>query len=131
MAQRKYITKEMIEAILEMHDARPELTNIQLAKCFAVSNGTVGNILNGQHPLQIDKSKQEVRTSFDNTALVNALRDINETLQSMDSYLPLIVSTLRDINETLQSMDSSLLLIADALFKDETESDKEDEHESA
>ena len=130
MAQRKYITQEMIEAILEMHDARPELTNIQLAKCFAVSNGTVGKILNGQHPLQIEKIKKEVSTRFDNTVLVNPLRDINETLQSMDSYLPLIVSTLRDINETLQSMDSSLLLITDVLFKDETEPDKENEHES-
>ena len=110
MAQRKYITQEMIEAILEMHDARPELTNIQLAKCFAVSNGTIGKILNGQHPLQIEKSKQEANSNFDSIALIAALRDINETLKSMDS---------------------SLLLIADALIKDETESDKEDEHESA
>ena len=110
MAQRKYITQEMIEAILEMHDARPELTNIQLAKCFAVSNGTVGKILNGQHPLQIEKNKQEANNKFDNLALTVALSNINETLKSMDS---------------------SLLLIADALFKDEAESDKEDEHESA
>ena len=110
MAQRKYITQEMIEAILEMHDARPELTNIQLAKCFAVSNGTVGKILNGQHPLQIEKNKQEANNKFDNLALTVALSNINETLKSMDS---------------------SLLLIADALFKDEAESNKEDEHESA
>ena len=110
MAQRKYITQEMIEAILEMHDARPELTNIQLAKCFAVSNGTVGKILNGQHPLQIEKNKQEANNKFDNLALTVALSNINETLKNMDS---------------------SLLLIADALFKDEAESDKEDEHESA
>ena len=110
MAQRKYITQEMIEAILEMHDARPELTNIQLAKCFAVSNGTVGKILNGQHPLQIEKNKQEANNKFDNLALTVALSNINETLKSMDS---------------------SLLLIADALFKDETEPNKEDEHESA
>ena len=110
MTQRKYITQEMIEAILEMHDARPELTNIQLAKCFAVSNGTVGKILNGQHPLQIEKNKQEANNKLDNLALTVALSNINETLKSMDS---------------------SLLLIADALFKDETESDKEDEHEPA
>ena len=131
MANRKYVTHEMIDAILEMHNTRPELTNMQIARCFAVSDGTVGSILRGQHPLQIEKSKQEACTNFDNTKLVAAIRDINETLQSMDSYLPLIISTLRGINETLQSMDSSLLLIADALFKDETEPDKEDEHESA
>ena len=107
MANRKYVTHEMIDAILEMHNAKPELTNMQLARCFAVSDGTVGSILRGQHPLQIEKSKQEVNTKFDNLALVAALRDINETLKSMDS---------------------SLLLIADALFKDETEPDKEDEH---
>ena len=110
MAQRKYITQEMIDAILEMHNTRPELTNIQLAKCFAVSNGTVGKILNGQHPLQIEKNKQEANNKFDNLALTVALSNINETLKSMDS---------------------SLLLIADAIFKDETETDKEDEHESA
>ena len=110
MARRKYITREMIEAILEMHDARPELTNIQLAKCFAVSNGTVGKILNGQHPLQIEKSKQEANNKFDNLALT---------------------VVLSNINETLKSMDSSLLLIADALFKDENETDKENEYESA
>ena len=110
MANRKYVTHEMIDAILEMHNAKPELTNIQLARCFAVSDGTVGSILRGQHPLQIEKSKQEANNKFDNLALVAALRDINETLKSMDS---------------------SLLLIADALFKDETEQDKEEEHESA
>ena len=126
MANRKYVTHEMIDAILEMHNTRPELTNIQIARCFAVSDGTVSSILRGQHPLQIEKSKQAACTNFDNTTLVAAIRDINETLQSMDSYLPLIISTLRGINETLKSMDSSLLLIADALFKDETEPDKED-----
>ena len=110
MANRKYVTHEMIDAILEMHNTRPELTNMQIARCFAVSDGTVGSILRGQHPLQIEKSKQEATSKFDNLALVAALRDINETLKSMDS---------------------SLLLIADALFKDDTESDKEDEHESA
>ena len=110
MAQRKYITQEMIEAILEMHNTRHELTNMQIARCFAVSDGTVGSILRGQHPLQIEKSKQEASTKFDNLALIAALRDINETLKSIDS---------------------SLLLIADALFKDENETDKEDEHESA
>ena len=110
MANRKYVTHEMIDAILEMHNTRPELTNMQIARCFAVSDGTVGSILRGQHPLQIEKSKQEANNKFDNLALTAALRDINETLKSMDS---------------------SLLLIADALFKDETESDKEDEHESA
>ena len=125
MANRKYVTHEMIDAILEMHNTRPELTNMQIARCFAVSDGTVGSILRGQHPLQIEKSKQEANNSFDNTVLVNPLRDINETLQSMDSYLPLIVSTLRGINETLQSMDSSLLLIADALIKDEPETQGE------
>ena len=128
MANRKYVTHEMIDAILEMHNTRPELTNMQIARCFAVSDGTVGSILRGQHPLQIEKSRQKVSTNFDNTVLINPLRDINETLQSMDSYLPLIVSTLRDINETLQSMDSSLLLIADALIKDESAPDEEDEH---
>ena len=107
MANRKYVTHEMIDAILEMHNAKPELTNMQLARCFAVSDGTVGSILRGQHPLQIEKSKQTANTNFDSIAVFNALRDINETLKSMDS---------------------SLLLIADALFKDETESDKEDEH---
>ena len=107
MANRKYVTHEMIDAILEMHNTRPELTNMQIARCFAVSDGTVGSILRGQHPLQIEKSKQEANNKFDNLALIAALRDINETLKSMDS---------------------SLLLIADALFKDETESDKEDEH---
>ena len=110
MAKRNYITYEMIDAILEMHETKPELNNIQLGKCFAVSNGTIGKILNGQHPLQIEKSKQEANNKFDNLALTVALSNINETLKSMDS---------------------SLLLIADALFKDETESDKEDEHESA
>ena len=110
MANRKYVTHEMIDAILEMHNTRPELTNMQIARCFAVSDGTVGSILRGQHPLQIEKSKQEANNKFNNLALVAALRDINDTLKSMDS---------------------SLLLIADALFKDETESDKEDEHESA
>ena len=107
MANRKYVTHEMIDAILEMHNTRPELTNMQIARCFAVSDGTVGSILRGQHPLQIEKSKQEANNKFDNLALISALRDINETLKSMDS---------------------SLLLIADALIKDETESDKEDEH---
>ena len=107
MANRKYVTHEMIDAILEMHNAKPELTNMQLARCFAVSDGTVGSILRGQHPLQIEKSKQEANNKFDNLALIAALRDINETLKSMDS---------------------SMLLIADALFKDETESVKEDKH---
>ena len=108
MAQRKYITHEMIDAILEMHDARPELNNIQLAKCFAISNGTVGKILNGQHPLQIEKNKkQEANNKFDNLVLVSALRDIGETLNSIDT---------------------SLLLIADALIKDEPKADREDEH---
>ena len=107
MANRKYVTNEMIDAILEMHNTRPELTNMQIARCFAVSDGTVGSILRGQHPLQIEKNKQTATTNFDSIAVFNALRDINETLKSMDS---------------------SLLLIADALFKDETEPDKEDEH---
>ena len=107
MANRKYVTHEMIDAILEMHNTRPELTNIQIARCFAVSDGTVGSILRGQHPLQIEKSKQEASNKFDSLSLTIALSNINETLKSMDS---------------------SLLLIADALFKDETESDKEDEH---
>ena len=108
MANRKYVTHEMIDAILEMHNTRPELTNMQIARCFAVSDGTVGSILRGQHPLQIEKSKQEANNKFDNLALIAALRDINDTLQSMDS---------------------SLLLIADALIKDEeTELNKEDEH---
>ena len=110
MANRKYVTHEMIDAILEMHNAKPELTNMQLARCFAVSDGTVGSILRGQHPLQIEKSKQEATSNFDSIALISALNRLNDTLKSMDS---------------------SLLLIADALFKDETESDKEDEHESA
>ena len=110
MANRKYVTHEMIDAILEMHNAKPELTNMQIARYFAVSDGTVGSILRGQHPLQIEKSKQEATSNFDSIAFVSALNRINDTLQSMDS---------------------SLLLIADALFKDETESDKEDEHESA
>ena len=107
MANRKYVTHEMIDAILEMHNTRPELTNIQIARCFAVSDGTVGSILRGQHPLQIEKSKKEANNKFDNLALTVALSNINDTLKSMDS---------------------SLLLIADALFKDETELDKEDEH---
>ena len=107
MANRKYVTHEMIDAILEMHNAKPELTNMQLARCFAVSDGTVGSILRGQHPLQIEKSKQETTSNFDNIALISALNSLNDTLKSMDS---------------------SLLLIADALFKDETEPDKEDEH---
>ena len=107
MANRKYVTHEMIDAILEMHNAKPELTNMQLARCFAVSDGTVGSILRGQHPLQIEKSKQKATSNFDSVALISALNSINDTLKSMDS---------------------SLLLIADALFKDETESDKEDEH---
>ena len=106
MANRKYVTHEMIDAILEMHNAKPELTNIQLARCFAVSDGTIGSILRGQHPLQIEKSKQEATSNFDSIALVSALNRINDTLQSMDS---------------------SLLLIADALIKDD-EPDKEDEH---
>ena len=110
MAKRNYITYEMIDAILEMHETKPELSNIQLGRCFAVSDGTISTILRGQHPLQIEKSKQEATSNFDSVALVSALNRINDTLQSMDS---------------------SLLLIADALFKDETESDKEDEHESA
>ena len=129
MANRKYVTHEMIDAIIEMHNTRPELTNMQIARCFAVSDGTVGSILRGQHPLQIEKNKQTTNTSFDNTVLVNPLRDINETLQSIDSYLPLIISTLRGVNETLQSMNSSLLLIADALIKNEEPVlDKEDAH---
>ena len=107
MANRKYVTHEMIDAILEMHNTRPELTNMQIARCFAVSDGTVGSILRGQHPLQIEKSKQEANNKFDNLALISALRDINETLKSIDGYM---------------------LLIADALIKDEEESDKEDEH---
>ena len=110
MANRKYVTHEMIDAILEMHNAKPELTNMQLARCFAVSDGTVGSILRGQHPLQIEKSKQKATSNFDSVALISALNSINDTLKSMDS---------------------SLLLIADALFKAETESDKEEEHESA
>ena len=110
MANRKYVTHEMIDAILEMHNTRPELTNMQIARCFAVSDGTVGSILRGQHPLQIEKSKQEANNKFDSLSLTIALSNINETLKSMDS---------------------SLLLIADALFKDETEPDKENEHESA
>ena len=107
MANRKYVTHEMIDAILEMHNTRPELTNMQIARCFAVSDGTVGSILRGQHPLQIEKSKQEANNKFDSLSLTIALSNINETLKSMDS---------------------SLLLIADALFKDENEPDKEDEH---
>ena len=108
MANRKYVTHEMIDAILEMHNTRPELTNMQIARCFAVSDGTVGSILRGQHPLQIEKSKQEANNKFDNLALTVALSNINETLKSMDS---------------------SLLLIADALIKDdEAEPDKEEEH---
>ena len=107
MANRKYVTHEMIDAILEMHNAKPELTNMQLARCFTVSDGTVGSILRGQHPLQIEKNKQEATSSFDSVAFASALNRINDTLKSMDS---------------------SLLLIADALFKDEAESDKEDEH---
>ena len=107
MANRKYVTHEMIDAILEMHNAKPELTNMQLARCFAVSDGTIGSILRGQHPLQIEKSKQEATSNFDSIALISAINRLNETLKSMDS---------------------SLLLIADALFKDETESDKENEH---
>ena len=107
MANRKYVTHEMIDAILEMHNAKPELTNMQLARCFAVSDGTIGSILRGQHPLQIEKSKQEATSNFDSIALISALNSLNDTLKSMDS---------------------SLLLIADALFKDETESVKEDEH---
>ena len=107
MANRKYVTHEMIDAILEMHNAKPELTNMQLARCFAVSDGTVGSILRGQHPLQIEKNKQEATSNFDSIALISALNRLNDILKSMDS---------------------SLLLIADALFKDETESDKEDEH---
>ena len=107
MANRKYVTHEMIDAILEMHNTRPELTNMQIARCFAVSDGTVGSILRGQHPLQIEKSKQEANNKFDSLSLTIALSNINETLKSMDS---------------------SLLLIADALFKDEVEPDKEDEH---
>ena len=108
MANRKYVTHEMIDAILEMHNAKPELTNMQLARCFAVSDGTVGSILRGQHPLQIEKNKQAATSNFDSIALVSALNRINDTLQSMDS---------------------SLLLIADALIKDEeTEINKEDEH---
>ena len=106
MANRKYVTHEMIDAILEMHNTRPELTNMQIARCFAVSDGTVGSILRGQHPLQIEKSKQEANNKFDSLSLTIALSNINETLKSMDS---------------------SLLLIADALFKDETEPDKENE----
>ena len=107
MANRKYVTHEMIDAILEMHNAKPELTNMQLARCFAVSDGTVGSILRGQHPLQIEKNKQEATSNFDSIARISALNRLNDTLKSMDS---------------------SLLLIADALFKDEAESDKEDEH---
>ena len=107
MANRKYVTHEMIDAILEMHNAKPELTNMQLARCFAVSDGTIGSILRGQHPLQIEKNKQEATSNFDSIALISALNRLNDTLKSMDS---------------------SLLLIADALFKDEAESDKEDEH---
>ena len=107
MANRKYVTHEMIDAILEMHNTRPELTNMQIARCFAVSDGTVGSILRGHHPLQIEKNKQEANNKFDSLSLTIALSNINETLKSMDS---------------------SLLLIADALFKDETEPDKEDEH---
>ena len=110
MANRKYVTHEMIDAILEMHNAKPELNNMQLDRCFAVSDGTVGSILRGQHPLQIEKSKQEATSNFDSIALISALNRLNDTLKSMDS---------------------SLLLIADALFKDEVEPDKEDEHESA
>ena len=107
MAQRKYVTHEMIDAIINMHNTKPELTNMQLARYFAVSDDTVGSILRGQHLLQIEKSKQEANNKFDNLALTVALSNINETLKSMDS---------------------SLLLIADAIFKDETETDKEDEH---
>ena len=110
MANRKYVTHEMIDAILEMHNTRPELTNMQIARCFAVSDGTISTILRGQHPLQLRAKEQQPANTSTNIALISALNSLNDTLKSMDS---------------------SLLLIADALFKDETESDKEDEHESA
>ena len=110
MGKRNYITYEMIDAILEMHEAKPELSNIQLGKCFAVSDGTISIILRGQHPLQLRAKEQQPANTSSNIALISALNSPNDTLKSMDS---------------------SLLLIADALFKDETESDKEDEHESA
>ena len=110
MAKRNYITNEMIDAILEMHEAKPELSNIQLGKCFALSDGTISIILRGQHPLQLRAKEQQPANTSTNIALISALNSLNDTLKSMDS---------------------SLLLIADALFKDETEPDKEDEHESA
>ena len=107
MAKRNYITNEMIDAILEMHEAKPELNNIQLGKCFALSDGTISIILRGQHPLQLKAKEQQPANTSTNIALISALNSLNNTLKSMDS---------------------SLLLIADALFKDETEPDKEDEH---
>ena len=107
MAKRNYITNEMIDAILEMHEAKPELSNIQLGKCFALSDGTISIILRGQHPLQLKAKEQQHDNTTTNIALISALNNLNDTLKSMDS---------------------SLLLIADALFKDETEPDKEDEH---
>ena len=110
MAKRNYITYEMIDAILEMHETKPELNNIQLGKCFAVSDGTISTILRGQHPLQLRTKEQQPANTSTNIALISALNSLNDTLKSMDS---------------------SLLLIADALFKDEAESDKEEEHESA
>ena len=110
MAKRNYITNEMIDAILEMHEAKPELSNIQLGKCFALSDGTISIILRGQHPLQLKAKEQQSNHTSSNLALITALSALNDTIKSIDS---------------------SLLLIADALIKDETEPDKEDEHESA
>ena len=109
MAKRNYITQEMIDAILEMHEAKPELSNIQLGKCFALSDGTISIILRGQHPLQLKAKELQHTNTSSNLALITALSALNDTLKSIDG---------------------TLLLIADALIKDE-EPDKEDEHESA
>ena len=108
MAKRNYITNEMIDAILEMHEAKPELSNIQLGKCFALSDGTISIILRGQHPLQLKAKELQPANTSSNLALITALSALNDTLKSIDG---------------------SLLLIADALIKDEEPvPDKEDEH---
>ena len=107
MAKRNYITYEMIDAILEMHEAKPELSNIQLGKCFAVSDGTISIILRGQHPLQLRAKEQQSANTSTNIALISALNSLNDTLKSIDS---------------------SLLLIADALIDDKPVLEKEDEH---
>ena len=107
MSKRNYITNEMIDAILEMHETKPELSNIQLGKCCALSDGTISIILRGKHPLQLRAKEQQPANTTTNIALISALNSLNDTLKSIDG---------------------SLLLIADALIKDETEPDKEDEH---